>query len=63
MAEKERVDVACPARPVWIASMLEILPPGSRGRLEAFSGCPAVVAELERRKKEREAVKAAAVEE
>jgi len=31
----------CPANPVWLRKMLEVLPPGLRGKLEPYSECPA----------------------
>ncbi|MBA7682606.1 hypothetical protein ES703_90958 [subsurface metagenome] len=31
--------VVCPRNPVWLEKMLNILPPGLRGKLAAFSGC------------------------
>lgn len=34
--------VVCPRDPVWVRRMLEILPPGLRGKLEQFEACPGV---------------------
>jgi len=31
--------VVCPRNPRWLKSMLELLPPGLRGRLEPFEEC------------------------
>ena len=30
----------CPKNTVWLDRMLEILPPGLRGKLEAYANCP-----------------------
>jgi len=32
--------VVCPRDPTWLRRMLEVLPPGLRGKLAAFEGCP-----------------------
>jgi len=32
--------VVCPRDPTWLRRMLEVLPPGLRGKLEPFEGCP-----------------------
>lgn len=31
--------VVCPRNPVWLEKMLDILPPGLRGKLQPFAGC------------------------
>jgi len=31
--------VICPRDPVWLRRMLEILPPGLRGKLAPYAGC------------------------
>jgi len=31
--------VTCPANPRWLRGMLAVLPPGLRGKLEAYSEC------------------------
>jgi len=31
--------ITCPRNPRWLKSMLEVLPPGLRGKLEPFSEC------------------------
>lgn len=31
--------VICPRDPVWLRRMLDILPPGLRGKLQPFAGC------------------------
>jgi len=31
--------VTCPRNPKWLKSMLELLPPGLRGKLEVYSEC------------------------
>ncbi len=31
--------VICPRDPVWLRRMLEVLPPGLRGKLAPFAGC------------------------
>jgi len=38
MAENNQ-PVACPLDPTWLRRMLEILPPGLRGKLEPYEGC------------------------
>jgi len=40
--------VICPRDPVWLSRMLDILPPGLRGKLAPFAGC------LESRKRSSE---------
>jgi len=37
--------VVCPKDPTWLRRMLEILPPGLRGKLEVFEACPLVKGE------------------
>jgi len=32
----------CPRNPAWLAKMLEVLPPGLRGKLADYEHCPAV---------------------
>lgn len=34
--------VVCPRDPVWVRRMLDVLPPGLRGKLEKFEACPGV---------------------
>ncbi len=43
--------VVCPRNPVWLEKMLDILPPGLRGKLAPFAGC------LESRKRSSESSK------
>jgi len=31
--------IVCPRDPTWLRRMLEVLPPGLRGKLEPFEGC------------------------
>ncbi len=31
--------VVCPRNPIWLEKMLDILPPGLRGKLAPFAGC------------------------
>jgi len=31
--------VVCPANPRWLRAMLEVLPPGLRGKLEPYGEC------------------------
>ena len=31
--------VICPRNPVWLEKMLDILPPGLRGKLAPYAGC------------------------
>ncbi len=31
--------VVCPRNPVWLQKMLDILPPGLRGKLAPYTGC------------------------
>lgn len=31
--------VVCPRNPVWLEKMLDILPPGLRGKLAPYAGC------------------------
>ncbi len=31
--------VICPRNPIWLEKMLDILPPGLRGKLAPFAGC------------------------
>ena len=40
--------VVCPRNPVWLEKMLDILPPGLRGKLTPYAGC------LESRKRSSE---------
>jgi len=35
----ERQPVVCPKNPTWLRRMLEVLPPGLRGKLEPFEAC------------------------
>lgn len=42
----DRQPAVCPRDPVWIRRMLEILPPGLRGKLEPFASCPGIGQEL-----------------
>jgi len=36
--------VVCPSNPVWLAKMLDVLPPGLRGKLAVYENCPSVQA-------------------
>jgi len=38
----DRELVVCPKNPTWLARMLEVLPPGLRGKLAVYENCPAV---------------------
>jgi len=38
----DREPVVCPKNPAWLAKMLEVLPPGLRGKLAVYEDCPAV---------------------
>jgi len=38
----DREPVVCPKNPAWLAKMLEVLPPGLRGKLADYENCPAV---------------------
>lgn len=35
----QRPVVVCPRDPVWLSRMLDVLPPGLRGKLTPYSGC------------------------
>jgi len=45
----DREPVVCPKNPAWLAKMLEVLPPGLRGKLADYENCPAVQQESQRR--------------
>lgn len=47
-------DVKCPADVKWLVRMLQILPPGLRGKLEPLADCPEVVAVLEKSRQKSE---------
>jgi len=34
--------VICPRDPTWLRRMLEVLPPGLRGKLAVYESCPSV---------------------
>jgi len=42
--------VVCPRNPAWLAKMLEVLPPGLRGKLEVYENCPVVQQEQDVRR-------------
>jgi len=35
----DRQPVVCPRNPAWLRRMLEVLPPGLRGKLEPYEQC------------------------
>ncbi len=49
--------VVCPRNPIWLEKMLNILPPGLRGKLAPFAGCIEVVKPKEAAKVVRPVVK------
>jgi hypothetical protein len=54
MAKKEikTEGITCPINPKWIVSMLTVLPPGSRGKLEPYINCDEVKEGLRAKAKE-----------
>jgi len=40
--EMDSSSVVCPRNPAWLARMLDVLPPGLRGKLAVYENCPAV---------------------